>query len=89
MQVFDESGNSEPLNVTIVIDVINDNVPELFLGGDTVNYTTVFLEGQDYLGGPLPLHLSEGLRITDIDSGENSLVQAQVQITGGNCDHFP
>ncbi len=69
--------------MTILIQVVNDNPPTLFVGGEGVSeYTAVFSEGQDYLGGPVlvPVALPQ---IFDPDSGDNSLVSAVVEITEG------
>ncbi len=69
--------------MTILIQVVNDNPPTLFVGGEGVpEYTAVFSEGQDYLGGPVlvPVALP---RVFDPDSGDNSLVSAVVEITEG------
>lgn len=103
-QAFDLAGNSAPFNVTIEVVLVNDNVPILLLNGTggTVNYNTVFYEGQNYpgFGGTTPVQLSDGLSIRDDDAGPKYLTRVVVQPTGGmrllwdptgmheNCVHF-
>ncbi len=74
--------NSEPFTVTVLIEVMNDNAPTLLLGGDVPEYTALFVEGQDYLGGPVPVPVALP-QIRDADSGENTLISARVEIVGG------
>ena len=68
--------------MTILIEVVNDNRPTLLLGGDTPEYTAVFMEGQEYLGGPVPVPVALPV-IQDADSGENTLTAARVEISQG------
>ncbi len=83
LQAYDAADNSKPFIVIILIQVVNDNPPTLFVGGENVTeYTAVFLEGQDYLGGPVLVPVAL-LRIFDPDSGNNTLVSAVVEITDG------
>ena len=79
--------NSAPLNITIVFELINDNMFSLLLdaaaGG--VNYTVEFLEGQNYPGfpGTIPVPLFDRLGISDDDSGLNNLTKVTISFVGG------
>ena len=84
-QVFDTANNSAPFTVTIHIMLVNDHAPLLLLDGTNQreNYSTVFYEGQDYLGGEVPVRLSSNLSIVDADVGSQYLSWAEVQLVGG------
>ena len=68
--------------MTIQFVLINDNLPVLLLDGrnELVDYSTVFSEGQDYLGGPQPVMLSDELMILDDDVGPKYLISADIFI---------
>ena len=68
--------------LTIVIVFINDNNPRLLLDGRNLirDNRVDFLEGQDYLGGAIPVHLSDNLMIVDPDAGSQSIDSATVSI---------
>lgn len=82
LQALDLAGNSLPFAVTINIELVNDNSPVLVLDGaeGTVDYFTIFDEGQDYLGGPQPVRLSNNLTIFDDDVGPQYLNEAIIFI---------
>ena len=87
LQAYDLAWNSAPFNVTIEFDLINDNMFSLLLdaAAGSVNYTTEFLEGQDYPGfpGTTPVALFDRLRISDEDSGLNNLTRVTISFIGG------
>lgn len=87
MQVVDEAGNILTEVLTVVIELVNDNDPQLFLDGNNLNkdYQINFFEGQDYCGGAVPVRLSANLTIIDEDIGLQSLNSATVNIT--DCKH--
>lgn len=68
--------------MTIQIELVNDNSPRLLLDSPQTNYTTMFEEGQGYLGGPVPVRLSGQLSILDDDIGVNYIDEATVEIYG-------
>lgn len=66
--------------VVISIMFINDNDPQLFLNGTNLvrDYQIRFLEGQDYLGGAIPISLSDNLIVVDEDAGPQVFLSAQI-----------
>lgn len=76
-------GNKLSVQLTVVIDLVNDNDPQLFLDGSNVvrDYQVNFYEGQDYLGGAVPVRLSDNLTIFDEDVGPQTITSATVNIT--------
>ena len=82
IQVEDMGGNSLTEYLTIIIDYVNDNDPLLILDGSrfTPYYHVDFYEGQEYLGGAVPVHLSDNLMIIDEDAGPQSLQSASITI---------
>lgn len=81
--MFDFASNSEPFTVTVFIEVVNDNAPTLLPGGDVPEFIAYFTEGQDYLGGPVPVPVALP-QIRDVDSGVNTLTSARVELGKGN-----
>ena len=81
-QVVDTANNSAPFTVTIHIMLVNDHTPSLLLDGTNQSYFTVFYEGQDYLGGEVPVRLSANLSIVDEDVGSQYLSRTEVQLVG-------
>ena len=81
-QVVDTANNSAPFTVTIHIMLVNDHTPSLLLDGTNQSYFTVFYEGQDYLGGEVPVRLSANLSIVDGDVGPQYLSRAEIQLVG-------
>ena len=79
--------NTAPFNVTVEINLVNDNMLTLLLNGtgEQVNYTTQFYEGQNYtgFGGTIPVRVSDGLSIVDDDVGPNVLTRVEVSLSGG------
>lgn len=79
--------NSAPFNVTVEFNLINDNMFILLLdaAAGSVNYTTEFLEGQNYPGfpGTVPVPLFNRLGISDDDSGLNNLTRVTISLVGG------
>ena len=83
MQVEDEGGNNLTETVTIIIDLVNDNDPQLFLDGSSLtrDYRVNFFEGQEHLGGAVPVHLSDNPMIVDEDAGKQYITAATVTIS--------
>ena len=83
----DFGGNILTEVLTIVIVFINDNDPQLLLDGRNSirDYQVDFFEGQDYLGGAFPVHLSDNLMIVDADNGPQSIDSATVSIEDCKC----
>lgn len=92
LQAFDSAWNSAPFNISIVIELVNDNPLVLLLNGtgNYVNYSTQFFEGQNFpgFGGTNPVRLSDGLTILDGDVGSKILTSANVSFTGGKTPQF-
>ena len=82
-QVVDVGGNRLSVQLTVIIELVNDNDPQLFLDGRNLfrDYQVTFYEGQDYLGGAVPVRLSDNLTIFDEDVGPQILTSAIVDIT--------
>ena len=77
--------------MTIVIELVNDNMPVLLLNGSgSVNYTTQFFEGQNFtgFGGTVPVRLSSDLLILDEDAGPNVLTQVTISLVGGELYQY-
>lgn len=77
------AGNTLSVQLTVIIELVNDNDPQLFLDGSNLlgDYQVVFYEGQDYLGGAVPVRLSDNLTIVDKDVGPQTIASAIVTIT--------
>ena len=87
-QVEDEGGNILREELVVIIEVVNDHDPQLFLDGSNLlrDYQTDFYEGQDYLGGAIPVPLSANLTIIDGDVGQQYIESASVTIA--DCKHL-
>lgn len=75
--------NTLSVQLKVVIELVNDNDPQLFLDGRNLfrDYQVNFYEGQDYLGGAVPARLSDNLTIFDEDVGPQIITSAIVIIT--------
>ena len=81
-QVEDRAGHMERVEIFVEIEFVNDNDPVLLLDGrnGVIDYQVNFFEGQDYLGGAVPVLLSDNLTIADNDTGPQIFVSATVSI---------
>ena len=68
-----------PTYLNVTISLVNDNLPILLLGNGAVDYGTRFFELQYYLTEGGPVRLSANLTITDQDSGEHNISEAQIR----------
>ena len=80
---MDVGGNTLSVQLTVVIELVNDKDPQLFLDGSNLfrDYLVNFYEGQDYRGGAVPVRLSDNLTIFDEDVGPQIITSATVIIT--------
>ena len=83
----DYGANTLVESVTILIQFINDNNPTLFLDGrnGATDYLVDFYEGQDHLGGAVPVSLSQNLLIVDEDAGPQTFSSANITILDSEC----
>lgn len=90
VQVEDRGGNILTEVLTIIIDYVNDNDPQLILDGSrlTRHYRVDFYEGQDYLGGADPVYLSDNLMIVDEDAGPQDIQSAIISIIDSKLTQY-